>query len=141
MMAEKNLLIFIATDGMPTDDNDNRNFPELADFLKRSLDQFPSLFVTFMACISEEELLKNMDKLGTELDRVGVVDEYHVEFKEMMEKHKNDKNFTFTQGDYLTKALLVAVDRDIKLLFKDEDSDDDDLKKAEESDVVKKFKI
>jgi len=141
IMAEKNLLIFIATDGMPADDNDNRNFPELAEFLKRSLDQFPSLYVTFMACISEEELLKNMDKLGTELDRVGVVDEFHVEFKEMMEKHNNNKDFTFTEGDYLTKALLVAVDKDIKLLFKDEESEDDDVKKAEESDVVKKFKL
>ena len=141
MMAEKNLLIFIATDGMPTDDKDNRNFPELAEFLRGSLDQFPSLYVTFMACVSDEELLLNMDKLGKELDRVGVVDEYQVEFKEMMEKHKDNKDFTFTQGDYLTKALLVAVDKDIKLLFKDEDSEDErDSKKAQENDVVKKFR-
>ena len=141
LMAEKNLLIFIATDGMPTDDNGDRNFPELAEYLSNSLHQFPSLYVTFMACVSDEELLRNMDKLGREHDRVGVIDEYHVEFKEMMEKHNNNPEFNFTQGDYLTKALLVAVDKDIKLLFKDEESEDDDVKKAEESDVVKKFKL
>lgn len=122
IMSEKNLLIFIATDGQPTDHHGNHNFPQLANYIGELMNTYPNLYITFMACVSDESLLKNMDQLGEKLTRVGVVDEFNVEFKEMMEKHGSEPGFTFTMGEYITKALLVSIDPEIKAQFRDDSS-------------------
>jgi hypothetical protein len=83
------------------------------------MNMYPKLYITFMACVSDESLLKNMDKLDEKYERVGVVDEFNVEFREMMDKHKDEADFSFTMGDYVTKALLVSIDPDIKAQFRD----------------------
>lgn len=126
VMAENNLLIFIATDGAPTDDQGHANIPEMDKYLEHLMAEYPNLYITFMACVSDEKLLKTMDKWGQKYDRIGVVDEYYVEYKEMMDKHKDEPEFQFTHGDYITKALLVSIDPEVKQLFRDESSSSDE---------------
>ena len=124
-LQENKLLVFIATDGINTNDlgeNDPQGLVRYVDLLMKT---YPNLHITFMACVSDENLLKVMDNMGKKHKNVGVVDEFNVEYKEQMEKHANDPNFTFTIGDFITKCLLVSVDPIIKALFNDDDSDDD----------------
>lgn len=122
-LSEKNLLIFIATDGQGTDANGQVNIPEMDNYLRQIHESYRNLYITFCACVSDESLLKIMDKWGREMPRIGVVDQYVVEYKEMMEKHGKNPEFSFTQGDYVTKALLVSIDPDIKQLFRDDDDE------------------
>lgn len=90
VMRDKNLIIYITTDRQPTDDAGNGNFQQLDDLIVKLMNKYPKLYITFMACVGTEELLKNMNKLGKKYAHIGVVDEYKVEEREM-EKYKGDK--------------------------------------------------
>ncbi|AYV82985.1 MAG: hypothetical protein Hyperionvirus3_131 [Hyperionvirus sp.] len=132
IMGEKNVLLFLPTDGEATDESGTVNIPEMDAYMQYLNDSYPKLYITFMACISDEKLLKTMDRWGKRYERVGVVDEFNVEHKEMMEKHGSEPGFDFTLGDYITKSLLVSIDPVIKSLFKDNDDDDAGDKDKEE---------
>lgn len=122
ILTERNLLIFIATDGKPTTHFGEDAVDQMDEYLEEIMDQYPNLYITFMACISDESLLKTMDQWARKYPRIGVVDAYYVECKEMKEKHAQ---LQFTHGDYITKALLVSIDPDIKQRFRDDSSDSD----------------
>ncbi|MHB1952796.1 MAG: vWA domain-containing protein [Sulfobacillus sp.] len=113
------LLIFIATDGQPTNDSGRIDVNELNHYVDFLMTNYPNLHLTFMACVSDESLLEVMDSLGEMYPRVGVVDEFQVEKKEMQEKFQNDPDFEFTISDYLVKAALVSLDPEIKQIFRD----------------------
>lgn len=125
-MAEKKVLIFLAFDGQPTDSTGHVNISEMDAYLDEIMAMYSNLYITMMACVSDEALLKNMDRWGRKHVRIGVVDEYFVEKKEQEDKHDGDQNFEFTHGDYITKALLVSVDLEIKALFRDDSSSSSD---------------
>lgn len=116
---ERNLLVFIATDGAPTIGlgtkivDDTQRFTAYVHQLMR---QYPNLYITFMACVSDEKLLGTMDSLGQQLTRVGVIDEYNVECKEMNDRF--GKNW-FNKNLYITKALLVSICPAVKKAFDD----------------------
>ena len=119
VMVEKNVIIFLATDGSPTNIEGQEDIENLNKYVDYVMRQYPRLYITFMACVSDEALLATMDNLGKKYKRVGVVDQFNVEYKEMMAKHASKPNFTFTMGDYVTKALLVSIDPETKALFTD----------------------
>jgi len=118
LRSEQQLLIFIATDGHASDG-------DMDACLARVMGEHKELHVTFVACMSEERLLAHMEGWGRKYDRIGVVDELRVETKQMKKRHRKDPGFTFTVSDYLTKALLVSVNKDIKELFRDDWGGDD----------------
>lgn len=118
ILIEKNVIIFLATDGSPTNSNGDVDIDNLNKYIAYLMETYPRLYITFMACVCDESLLETMDKLGEKHQRVGVVDQFDVEYKEMMTKHAFDPKFNFTTGDYVTKALLVSIDPETKALFK-----------------------
>jgi len=120
LRSEQQLLIFIGTDGHPTDENGNPHIHAMDHCLKEMMAKHKELHVTFMACVSEEKLLEHMERWGKSYDRIGVVDEYRVERKQMKKRHGDNPGFEFTLSDYLTKALLVSVNKDIKVMFRDD---------------------
>jgi len=124
---EKNVLIFIATDGQPTNGESNdlevaKN--KLEKYISYLLKQYPNLYITFMACNSDESLLETMDKWGQKFNNVGVINQFGVEYKEMMDSHNNMIDWTFTIGDFILKAMLVSLDPDIKKIFNDKVEND-----------------
>jgi len=123
-LREKNLLIFIATDGQPTNarGDPGEEVAKLEKYIEKIMIDYPNLYITFLACSSDEKLLKIMDKWGKKFKRVGVVDQYGVEYKEMMMANSNKPDWLFTIGDYITKAMLVSLDPEIKKLFADDSS-------------------
>ena len=120
-LSEKNLLIFIATDGQPTDESGNPKIAvkNLEKYISQIMDKYPRLYITFMACVSDEKLLETMDNMGEKFERVGVVDQFGVEYKEMMMSHKHIPDWTFTIGDLIAKAMLVSLRQDVKKKFND----------------------
>ena len=116
LQGERNLLIFIATDGIPTDRNGDNDTPRLNTYLRQLMAQYPNLYITFMACVSDESLLEVMDNWGQTMPRVGVVDEFKVECKEMLERYPHIK---FDKSEYIIKSMLVSIDPEIKELFND----------------------
>jgi len=122
---ERNLLVFIATDGAPTSYDpyqrqvvdDTKRFKAYIDKLMK---QYKNLYITFMACVSDETLLETMDEMGEKYTNVGVVDEYNVEKKEMNDRYGNQRGRDwFNTNLYLTKALLVSVCPQVKQAFAD----------------------
>jgi hypothetical protein len=118
-LTEHKLLIFIATDGEPTNEYQRRDVEGFNDYINWLMNTYSNLYITFIACVSDENLLGLMDDLGDKYKNIGVVDEFQVERKEMMEKHKDEPGFTFTMAEYIVKAMTVAFDPEIKALFKD----------------------
>lgn len=116
IMRENNLLIFVGTDGVPTDNQGYQDISGLDHYLTQIMAKYPNLYLTFMACVSDESLLETMDNWGEKFERIGVVDEFAVEQKEMAER-----GIELTQSNYIVKAMLVSVDPDIKEQFRDRD--------------------
>jgi hypothetical protein len=77
-----------------------------------------------MACSSDELLLETMDKWGQKFNHVGVINQFGVEYKEMIDSHNNMIDWTFTIGDFIVKAMLVSLDTDIKKIFNDKVEND-----------------
>jgi len=111
-MKENNLIIYILTDGSPTTTDGYDDKDTVRRNISAYMQNFRNLYMTFMMCVSDEDLLDFADKIGQQHKRVGVVDEFNVEVKEMKERGIN-----MSYGDYVTKALLVAIDPDIKKQF------------------------
>ena len=57
-----------------------------------------------------------MDNWGQTMPRIGVVDEYKVEYKEMLERYPHIR---FDKSEYIIKSMLVSIDPEIKQLFND----------------------
>ncbi|CAF1271359.1 unnamed protein product [Adineta ricciae] len=107
---DKKVLVFVATDGAPTNDDGEPNVDELKHLMniERRID---TTFVSFLICTDDPicvGYLRDWDKMMTNVD---VTDDYNTE-RENIEKLQ-EGNFTFTKGDYIVKALVGAIDKQI----------------------------
>ncbi|CAF1271520.1 unnamed protein product [Adineta ricciae] len=107
---DKKVLVFVATDGAPTNDDGEPNVDELKHLMniERRID---TTFVSFLICTDDPTCvgyLRDWDKMMTNVD---VTDDYKTE-RENIEKLQ-EGNFTFTKGDYIVKALVGAIDKQI----------------------------
>ncbi|CAF2757024.1 unnamed protein product [Rotaria sp. Silwood2] len=105
---ERKLLIFLATDGVPTDDNGQPRIDELRQFLLEERKPINQISVTIIACTDDNECmsyLNNWDKIIPNLD---VIDDYRSEKKEILACQ--GRSFPFSYGDYVVKILMGGID-------------------------------
>ncbi|CAF3587554.1 unnamed protein product, partial [Adineta steineri] len=105
---ERKLLILLATDGVPTDEDERPDINTLKEVLMHERIPADRVPVTIVACTDDEysmEYLNNWDKTIPNLD---VVQDYRSEQKQILDCQ--GKDFPFSFGDYIVKILMGGVD-------------------------------
>lgn len=107
---DRKLLILIATDGIPTDDNGENDLHRLEKVLRN--ERYPSMdrmFITFIACTDDLQSVGYLNQFDKKIPYVDVVDDYRSERAEILAVQGN--NFPFSYGDYVVKILMGSVDQ------------------------------
>ena len=104
---DKKLLVFVATDGVPTDSDGNENVPELERVMTQ-VRKIETTYVAFLLCTDDPNCVSYLTKWDQTMDNVDVTDDFHTERSNVW-KYQG-KNYPFSFGDYVVKALIGAVD-------------------------------
>ncbi|CAF1298788.1 unnamed protein product [Rotaria magnacalcarata] len=108
---ERKLLIFIATDGTPTNDEGYQDSLSLENVLKNERHPINRIPVSIIACTDDEQDMDYLNEWDTKIPNLDVVDDYRSEKREILKCQGTD--FPFSFGDYIVKILLGAVDQTI----------------------------
>jgi hypothetical protein len=105
LLAEKRMLLIIATDGEPTTDTGT---VDVNGFL-RLLQQKPNnVYVQIMACTDDDRAVGWLNAADNTIPKVDVTDDYYSEREEILKAQGQSFHFSF--GDYVCKALLGPID-------------------------------
>jgi hypothetical protein len=102
---EKKLLVILATDGQPTDDQGNdatREFYECLHARQRNI------YVSIIACTDDKRTMDYLNNIDHIVPSVDVNDDYYSEAQEIAIAQGNMYAFSF--GDYVVKTLLGPID-------------------------------
>jgi hypothetical protein len=104
---KKKVLVFIATDGAPTDDDGN---PDLEEFeqVMRNERNAKTTHVMFLLCTDEPDYIDYLTKFKRTMRNVDVYDDYETEKKKI--RRLRGDNHTFSRSDYIVQALVGAVE-------------------------------
>jgi hypothetical protein len=102
---EKKLLVILATDGKPTDDNGNDATSEFYSILHA---RSSNIKVSIIACTDDNATMDYLNNIDHIIPSVDVNDDYMSEAKEVARAQGNTYAFSF--GDYVVKTLLGPVD-------------------------------
>ncbi|CAF3830554.1 unnamed protein product [Rotaria sp. Silwood1] len=105
---ERKLLILLATDGVPTDDQGNRDIRSFKHVLKHERKPTNHIPVTIIACTDEDDCIEYLNDWDRNIPNLDVVDDYRNEKKEI--QTRQGKDFPFSFGDYVVKILMGGVD-------------------------------
>ena len=105
--SEKRMLVFVATDGEPTDAHGTPDIPGLENLMRHER-QAHTTYVTFLACTDDPQNVAYLSNWDRSMQNVDVVDDYKSEQEEI--RRLRGYNYPFTFGDYVAKALLGAID-------------------------------
>ncbi len=105
-IAEKKLLLIIATDGEPTNTAGKVDIPSFLNVLR---DRPATVFVSIVACTDDEGSVGYLNDLDRKMPRLDVSDDYSSERREIMKAQ--GKAFHFSFGDYVVKSLLGCIDK------------------------------
>jgi hypothetical protein len=103
---DKKLLVFVATDGEPTDEDGNSMVPELKRLMEETR-QPETTYVSFLVCTDETDRIDYLSEWDRTMLNVDVTDDFHTETEKI--RKCQDNNFPFTYGDYIVKALVGAI--------------------------------
>ena len=112
-------LIFIATDGKPTNNDGDPDLEEFQYVMDEERDA-NNTHVMFLICTDEEEVVEYLRSWDNRLRNVDVTDDYKSQ-KALIRK-KRGANHPFTQADYVVKILVGAIDPEID--FCDDDPEE-----------------
>lgn len=101
---DKKLLVFVATDGEPTNEDGDPIVPEL-ERLMREIRNVETTHVSFLLCTDDPDCVGYLKGWDREMRNVDVTDDYETEKKEIRLYRKN-KDYSFSKGDYIVKALV-----------------------------------
>jgi hypothetical protein len=104
---DKKLLVFIATDGEPTDKNGHPNLPELERLMKEKR-HVDSTFVSFLVCTDDLAGVNYLNEWDKVMSNVDVTRDFHTE-REKIRQCRKQNNYPCSYGDYVVKALFGAV--------------------------------
>jgi hypothetical protein len=109
----KHLLVFVATDGEPTDGRgvtDIQSLERLMQFERQS----DTMHVVFLTCTDKKSNVAYLSQWDRTMINVDVIDDYETEREEV--RRMRGRRYPFSFGDYIAKALLGAVDPQMDLL-------------------------
>jgi hypothetical protein len=107
---DRKLLILIATDGLPTDDNGQNDLVGLEKVLRN--ERHPStdrIYITFIACTNDLQSVAYLNNFDKKIPYIDVCDDYQSERAEVLAVQ--GKKFPFSYGDYVAKLLVGSVDQ------------------------------
>jgi len=117
-LAEKKLLIILATDGQPTSENgsnaDSNGITEtqkLYDFLATGRNPQNKIHTTILACTDDDDVMEYLEDWDSTLQNFDIVDDYYSERNRIQEAQ--GKSYRFSFGDYIVKILLGSIDKTI----------------------------
>jgi hypothetical protein len=110
---DKNLLVFIATDGEPTDGSGTSTVSEL-ERLMREKRQADTTYVSFLVCTDDPPCVDYLNQWDQTMANVDVTNDFHTEREKF--RHYRGQNCRFTYGDYVVKALIGAIDQQIDIM-------------------------
>jgi len=104
---DKNLLILLFTDGLPTV-NGNININDLYRVIDKR-DNIDKVFVSIVMCTDDDSIVEQYDKkFDKKIRHVDVVDDYHTERAQI--QRVQGSNYKFSYGDYVVKMMMGAID-------------------------------
>jgi hypothetical protein len=98
---DKPLLVIVLTDGSPSDMTDD----EYRELIRHR--DGANIFMTFVACTNNRKKIKYLNKIDVEDCTLDVVDDYHNEYKEVIDIQ--GKNFDYSFEDHIIRLLLGPV--------------------------------
>ena len=107
---DKKALIFIATDGAPTDEKGTVNVNELEHLMTQER-QSDTTHVMFLICTDDPTCVDYLNEWDQKMINVDVTDDYRTE-RDKIRKYRGP-NYPFSIGDYIVKALIGAIDPQI----------------------------
>ncbi|CAF3321160.1 unnamed protein product [Rotaria socialis] len=107
-IAERKLLILLATDGVPTDNQGHRDIRSFEYVLAHERKPSNRIPVTIIACTDDDDCIGYLNDWDRKIPNLDVVDDYRNEKKEI--QARQGKNFPFSFGDYVVKILMGGVD-------------------------------
>ncbi|KAJ3053521.1 hypothetical protein HK097_004115 [Rhizophlyctis rosea] len=106
--SSKKLLILIATDGEPTDEQGIHTLRTILTHERQPIDR---VHVIFVACTDDEAAVSYLNQWDRDVRNVDVVDDYWSERREVL--RVQGPQFMFSKGDWVCKILLGSVDPEI----------------------------
>ena len=110
---DKKLLVFVATDAEPTNNDDKRDLSQLESVMRHER-QADTTYVTFLLCNDKPECFEYMSQWDEDMKNVDVVVDYRRQ-KELVHKYQGE-DYSFSFGDYVVKALLGAINEEMDAL-------------------------
>jgi len=110
---DKKVLVFIATDGAPTDDKGIININEL-EYLMNKERNCKTTHVMFLLCTDNRSSVDYLNEWDKYMINVDVTDDYKTE-KDKIRSFRG-QNYPFSIGDYIVKALIGAIDPEMDSL-------------------------
>jgi hypothetical protein len=110
---DKKLLVFVATDGEPTDDDDNSEVDKLKRLMQETR-KADTTYVSFLLCTDEPGCVNYLNEWDRTMQNVDVTDDYENEKKKIRKYRGQD--YPFSNGDYIVKAMVGATIRHIDRL-------------------------
>ncbi|CAM2698682.1 unnamed protein product [Rotaria socialis] len=105
---ERKLLVLIATDGVPTNENGQQDIKTLEHVLHHERNPINRIPVTILACTDDAESVGYLNNWDKKIPNLDVADDYKSEREEIQKVQ--GKNFPFSFGDYVVKILMGAID-------------------------------
>jgi len=103
---DKKLLVFIATDGEPTDDDGNPTVDELKHLMQETR-QPETTYVSFLLCTDDPACVNYLNEWDKAMAHLDVTDDINTETKKI--RRYCGADYPFSHGDYVVKALVGAI--------------------------------
>ncbi|CAF2014973.1 unnamed protein product [Rotaria magnacalcarata] len=107
--SDRKLLLFIATDGYPTDANGVPNLSEFENVMRNERNS-DTTYVSFLMCTDNQECVDYLSNFSRTMTNVDVTGNFNTE--RMNIRKERGAKFPFSKGDYITKVLVGAVNRE-----------------------------
>jgi len=104
---DKKLLVLVATDGRPTNDDGDDNVEEL-EHLMRYTRKSETTYVSFLLCTDEQRCVDYLEKWDRTMTHVDVTDDYNTELRKIR-LCQEVGNYSFSYDDYIVKALIGSI--------------------------------
>ena len=104
---DKKVLVFVATDGKPTNDDGDEIVEELEHLMRYTRDK-ETTFVSFLLCTDEQQCVDYLERWDRTMENVDVTDDYETELRKIRQCQE-DENYRFSYDDYIVKALIGSM--------------------------------
>lgn len=110
---DKKTLVFIATDGQPTDENGLENIEQFKILMNEERNA-ETTHIMFLLCTDDPSAVHYLSQWDKNMKNVALTDDYQTEKNKISSNRGED--YPFSKGDYICKALLGSIDSFFKNL-------------------------